>query len=190
QERIDELASAFEDVLDAAAADDVDVDLEDVDPTDDPDAAAQAVIDAQTADLRQEIAEFEAELASYETSDDAVDQRAQELAGRPASELRAMRNERAYEQVQVEQRQQTRGAAAAQTDTTGRSDATGGQTDTDADAMALSAMDGADRLQALDSDQSPVDRFAWTTAAPSTSPTPASCNSSWCCANRTPVDPR
>jgi len=155
RERIAEVADAFGEVLEAAD-EAVDVDLDEIDVTEEPDAAAQAVIDAQTVDLREEIADLEADLAKYETSDDDVEARAEELAGQSATDLRAMRNERAYEAMQVEQEKQTRGAAAAQTDTTGRADVTAGN-DTDADELALSAMDGADRVKAEASNKSPAE---------------------------------
>jgi hypothetical protein len=156
QDSIDALAGAFEDVLEAAGTDDVDVDIDDIDVTDSPDAAAQAVIDAQTTTLRREIADLEADLARFDTSDDDVDDRAEALKGQSAQDLRALRNERAYQAMQVQQEEQTRGAAAAQTDTTGRSTATAGNTNDDADDMALSAMDGADRVHAEASGKSPA----------------------------------
>lgn len=146
QDSIETLAGAFNDVVEAS---DIDAD---VDPKEDPEAAAQVVIDAQTADLRREIAEMEAELANYDVDD--VEARASDLSGNTAGELKAMRNERAYQKMQKEQKEQTRGAAAARTDTTGRASASTGN-DTDADDLAVKAMDGADRIQARAADQSP-----------------------------------
>lgn len=123
-----------------------DVDLEDFDS---PEAAAQAVIDEQTEDIRREIADLEADLAAYDTDD--VEARASELAGRDATDLRNTLNARKAEAYDRERKRQTKGRAAAKGDTTGRTDLAGGSTSggsADADEVALKAMDGRDRIEA------------------------------------------
>lgn len=135
------LKDAFTSVV---AAHDADVDPSDVD--DAPDAAAQAVIDAATVELRKEIAQVEADLAKYDTDD--VPKRTEQLKGSDAEELRRRRDRVKAEAYDREQRRQSKGAAAARQDTVGRSSATGGDTDADlkAEDMAKKALDGRDRL--------------------------------------------
>ena len=143
-------ADAFEGVLQA----------HDVDPDDfdDPQAAAQALIDEQTTDVRQDIAELEAELAQFDTDD--VDARASDLAGKTPSELQDILNARKATAFDVQQEQQNRGVAAAKSDQTGTASFAGGQGgdgDAEADDIALSAMDGKDRIEADAEGLSPAD---------------------------------
>lgn len=135
------LTDAFSSVV---AAHDADVDPSDVD--DAPEAAAQAVIDAATVELREEIARVEADLAKYDTDD--ASERAEELKGSDAEELRRRRDRVKAEAYDREKRRQSKGAAAARQDTVGRSSATGGDTDADlkAEDMAKKVLDGRDRL--------------------------------------------
>ena len=141
-------ASGFEDVLSA----------HDVDPDDfdDPQAAAQAVIDEQTDDLRREIAELEAELPKFDTDD--VKARASELTGSDPSNLRDTLNARKATAYDVQQNRNQKGRAAAKNDASGRVQPVGGTDaggDADADELALQAMDGRDRIEAQSSGMSP-----------------------------------
>jgi len=132
-----------------------DVDLEEYD---DADAAAQAVIDEQTEDLRREIAELEAELAQYDTGDDDVRARASELAGSDPDDLRGRLNEVKATAFDVQSKSRKKGRAAAKDDMTGRVSAAGGRDaggNADADDVALAAMDGKDRIEAEARGQSP-----------------------------------
>jgi len=131
----------------------------DVDDFETAEAAAQAVIDEQTDDIRQDIAELEADLAQYDTDD--ADSRADDLAGNSPAELTAMLNERKATAFDVQQNRQQKGRAAAKDDQTGRVNGSGGfksgNTDEDADDLALSAMDGKDRIEAEASGKSPAE---------------------------------
>lgn len=120
--------------------------------------AAQAVIDEQTEDLRADIAELEADLAAYDVDDNGVDDRADDLAGGDPAELRNMLNARKAEAFDREQKRQSKGRAAARGDGVGRANFSGGDGadgDADADDVALSAMDGRDRIQAQANGESP-----------------------------------
>lgn len=134
-------ADAFEGLL---AAHDVDQD-----EFDGPTEAAQAVIDDQTEDIRQEIADMEAKLAAFETTEDDVDDRVDALAGRSPTELQNVLNARKAKAFEVQQSKAQKGAAAAQVDQTGAASFAGGAggDDGQADDIALEAMDGADRIQ-------------------------------------------
>lgn len=132
----------------------------DVDPEDfdSPEAAAQAVIDEQTADTRKEIAELEAELGAYDVSD--VEARAQELAGQGRADLQNTLNARKAEAFDRQQTRQQKGRAAAKGDGVGRTDPTGGagaNGSADANDIALQAMDGGDRIEAEARGQSPAE---------------------------------
>lgn len=142
-------AGAFEDLL---SAHDVDAD-----EFDGPEAAAQAVIDQQTADVREDIAQVEADLPKYDTDD--VEARAEDLAGKSPRELQNILNARKAEAYDAQQAQAQKGAAAAKGDQQGQASFSGGDgsADTDADDVALQAMDGADRIQAKQKGQSPAE---------------------------------
>lgn len=131
----------------------------DLDDYDDVEAAAQAVIDEQTEDTRREIAELEAELAQFDTDD--VSARAEDLAGSDPEDLQATLNERKATAFDAQQKRQQKGRAAAKGDGAGRGDPTGGLNGTggsgDADEIALSAMDGSDRIEAEARGQSPAE---------------------------------
>jgi hypothetical protein len=131
----------------------------DVDDFEDAEAAAQAVIDDQTEDTRREIAELEADLAQFDTDD--VDARASELEGNSPSDLRNTLNDRKATAFDVQQSRQSKGRAAAKDDKSGRLNASGGfksgNDSEDADALAMSAMDGKDRIQAEAAGQSPAE---------------------------------
>jgi hypothetical protein len=126
------------------------------DPTDD-DVSAQDVVDAQTEDLRREVADMEASLPSYDVDD--VDERADELKGKSPDELSALRGDRATEILKTEAEYDARsgGVPAA----SGRSEASGssggGASDEDADRIAEGVMNGQDVIQARTTDQSPAD---------------------------------
>lgn len=122
-----------------------------------PEAAAQAVIDEQTEDIRQEIAELEAELGTFETEDPEA--RAKELAGNDPDELQNTLNARKATAFDVEQKRQNKGRAAAANDTVGKANFSGGDGNNsgDADDLALSAMDGSDRIEAEANGQSPAE---------------------------------
>lgn len=132
-------ADGFESLLSAHGVD--------ADDYEDVQAAAQALIDEQTADVREEIAEVEADLASYDV--DNVEARAEELAGDDPQALQNLLNARKAEAFDAQQKAQRKGAAAAKTDTTGRTDPSGGgDNGGQNDDVALQAMDGADRIEA------------------------------------------
>jgi len=118
--------------------------------------AAQAVIDEQTEDIRAEIADLEADLAAYDVDD--VDDRAAELAGSDPADLRNTLNARKAEAFDREQKRKEKGRASARGDGVGRANFSGGDGedgDADADEVALSAMDGTDRIQAEANGESP-----------------------------------
>jgi len=142
---------AFEDVLSAHG-----VDRDDFDSAT---AAAQAVIDEQTEATRREIAELEADLPQYDTSD--VDSRVSDLAGSAPQDLQNTLNARKATAYDAEQTRQSKARATAKDDKRGRVSATdrsgGGQTDADADDVALGAMDGGDRIEAEAAGIAPAD---------------------------------
>lgn len=133
----------------------------DVDPDDfeDPEAAAQAVIDQQTESLREDIAELEASLPAYDVDDSDVEDRMEALAGSTPAELENELNARKAEAFDVQQRRQEKGKAAASGDDAGQFSPSGGQDggDGQADEIALGAMDGGDRIQAEANDLSPAE---------------------------------
>lgn len=140
-------AQAFSHVAEAQ-----DIDLDDFD---DEAEAAQAVVDQTTQELREEIAQMEANLADYDTTSEGVEARAKELAGNSPEDLRSKRGDLAYQTVQAQKREDQLGSAIAAGDQTGQS-APGAGGD-DADAIAEAAMDGADIIKANAADQSPAD---------------------------------
>jgi hypothetical protein len=133
----------------------------DVDPDDfeTPDAAAQAVIDKQTEDVRAEIAELEASLPKYDVQESDVEDRTEALAGSTPDDLQNRLNARKAEAFDVQQRRQEKGKAAASGDDAGQFTPSGGQDagDGQADDIALRAMDGQDRIQAEAADASPAE---------------------------------
>jgi len=87
-----------------------------LDEYDDVEAAAQAVIDEQTEDIRQEIAELEADLAQYDTDDATA--RASDLAGEDPDDLRDVLNERKATAFDASQKARSKGRAASATNAT------------------------------------------------------------------------
>lgn len=144
-------ATAFEAVAEAQ-----DVDLDDFD--DDVDAA-QAVIDKTTQDLRREIAQLEAGLPDYDTTEDDVDDRVDELAGSSADDLRSKRGDLAYESLQAQNREDKFGSAVADGDGIGANAGLGGGSGAseEADDIAEGAMDGADIIKAESAGKSPAE---------------------------------
>lgn len=142
-------ASGFDKVLSAHGVD--------ADDYDSPEAAAQAVIDEQTADIRADIAELEADLPNYDVDD--VEARADDLAGNDPDTLRNELNARKAEAFDAQQSRQNRAKASAKDDTLGASDASGvfSGGDERADEVALNAMDGGDRIKAEAMGASPAE---------------------------------
>lgn len=124
-----------------------------LDPTSD-DVAAQDVVDAQTADLRAEIADMEASLPGHSVSD--VDTRADELTGKTPDELKALRGERATEILRTEAEYDARNTAVPAG--TGRTEPTGGQRQngSDGEQLAQEVMHGQDVVESRATDQSPA----------------------------------
>ena len=127
-----------------------------LDPSDD-DVSAQDVVDAQTEDLRHEIADMEASLPSYDVDGDGVEDRADELTGNSPDELQAKRGDRATEILRTEAEYDARSGAvpagSGRTEAAGGSD--GGSPDDGADEVAEGVMNGKDVIQARTTDQSP-----------------------------------
>jgi len=129
-----------------------------LDPSDD-DVSAQDVVDAQTEDLRREIADMEASLPSYDVDGDDVEDRADELTGNSPDELQAKRGDRATEILRTEAEYDARSGAvpagSGRTEAAGGSD--GGSPDDGADEVAEGVMNGKDVIQAQTTDQSPAE---------------------------------
>lgn len=129
-----------------------------LDPSDD-DVSAQDVVDAQTEDLRREIADMEASLPSYDVDDDGVEDRADDLTGNSPDELQAIRGDRATEILRTEAEYDARSGAvpagSGRTEATGGSD--GASPDDHADEIAEGVMNGRDVIQARTTDQSPAE---------------------------------
>lgn len=143
-------ADGFDDLLQAHGLDEDDFES--------PAEAAQALIDEQTESTRQEIAELEAELGAYDVDD--AEARAADLAGQSPDELQNTLNARKADAFDRQQKAQQKGRAAARDDVTGRANFAGGDGaggSADADEIALSAMDGTDRIQAEANGESPAE---------------------------------
>lgn len=132
----------------------------DADDFDTPADAAQAIIDEQTTDIREDIARLEASLATYDTTDDTVDDRVDDLAGTSPDDLRNLLNARKADAYDRDQKAASKGRAITAGDTQGRTSPIGGDGaggSADADDVALGAMDGEDRIQAAATGQSPAE---------------------------------
>jgi hypothetical protein len=142
-------ASAFEDVASAHGVD--------VDDYDDVEAAAQAVVDEQTEDIRASIAQIESELPSFDIDD--VEARQEDLTGRSKDDLQNLLNARKADKLDAVEAQQNKGRAASKKDqSSGRSSAlqASGSGDADADELALAALGGRDRIEQQAGDKSPA----------------------------------
>lgn len=117
-----------------------------VDPEDDD--AVEEVRAALTEDLRTDVAEYEAALAKYGVAEEpegddtkSVEERVEELKGKSAHELRALRGDRAHEFAQVQQRKDSKTGGVSATEAAGGTAAgAGGGDPSEDDEMALSAM--------------------------------------------------
>jgi len=125
----------------------------------DPDSdefEAQAVIDSHTGDLRNEIADLEAALPSYDTED--VDDRADELEGSSISELeaRAGRLWREFGQSKVKRSELS--VAVAASESVGSVEGAGsGGNGSDADEAAQDVLRARELVEAKESGQSPAE---------------------------------
>lgn len=153
---INELEAQLDDYKQKANAFDQIAAASGLDPTDD-DVSAQDVVDAQTEDLRREIADMEASLPAYDV--DSVEARADDLKGNSPDELQAIRGDRATEILRTGAEYDARNTAVpAQSGRTQASGAGGGGTQNDdADEIAEGVMNGKDVIQARSTDQSPAE---------------------------------
>jgi hypothetical protein len=121
----------------------------------------QTLVDEHTEDLRRDVAAKEASLPKYDTDKNAVNERVEELKGKPPAELQAMDGQRATEILDSEQARDEYGKAFASRD--GADDNVGGSSsgagnDT-VEAVAQSAMTVDEKMKFKDSDHDSAAEF-------------------------------
>jgi hypothetical protein len=124
---------------------------------DEPDVAAQKVIDAHTEPLRKEIAELEASLPGSDVDD--VDDRADDLKGESPRDLKAHKGEVATQVLASESAKEKRNKAVAASETQGKTGVAGGSSGSDNaedEEKARSLMTARDHMQARQADEDPV----------------------------------
>lgn len=124
---------------------------------DDPDVAAQKVIDAHTEPLRKEIAELEASIPGSDVDD--IDDRADDLKGESPRDLKARKGEVATDVLASESAKKERKKAVAASETQGKTGVAGGSSgkdDAEDEEKARSLMTARDHMQARQADEDPV----------------------------------
>lgn len=158
----EEQADAFTEIAEAEGVD--------VNDYDDPAEAAQAVVDARTEPLREQIAATEAELPNFDTGTDdgpSVEARKEELAGSSVQDLKVKRGDLATKALQASSKKESFGTAIAASETAGAVDdlsagesggaGSGGGSDDNADELAASVLAPTETMEANKRDQSPAD---------------------------------
>jgi len=157
-EEQEEEADAFTQVAEAEGVD--------VDDYDDVSEAAQAVVDARTEPIREQIAATEAELPNFDTGTDdgpSVEERAEELAGSSVQDLKVQRGDIATKALQASNKKESFGSAIAAGETAGAVDgldtgaSSGAGGDADADALAESVLALTELAEAEQKGQSPAE---------------------------------
>jgi hypothetical protein len=114
----------------------------------DEDADAQAVVDAFTEEIRQEIAELEASLPAEETEEGEVSERVEELAGKDPAELRAMRGDLSNKALKSREARESYDKAVAASEQTTAKDSD------ETEALVEAALPAKEMVKASESDKS------------------------------------
>ena len=144
--QVSSLSDEAEHFRQIAASQGVDPDADDFSPQD--------VVDAFSEDLRAEIADLEAALPKYDTEDQQ--ERTEDLAGKPLSELEAMAGERWREFGRSKAKRNELSAAVAASETVGNVDDAGSASDA-ASQAARSVMTAREIHAAQAKDQDPTE---------------------------------